>query len=289
MNKLVTTGIGVGAVAIGLYAGVSIYTSKVAEAKVDEFIAEVDDAAIIEYGSAKVNLMGANLTISDISIAPAESPEQVVNIDKIIIREFDDKAEFPTVFDASVKGIQVDASQASTAMVTPFLAQAGYDQSLLLDLDTRYTYEEASGEITLDEFRLGADDFGYFEVTFKLSNFDPEATTNDALTLHSAEIVYQDDSFVENLLASMAAQSNQDIKQFKTQLTSGISQNAQFFVSTDNPTAMTAIDETVAFIQKPEGFRIAANPSQPIAVSELTAATNPEAWMTMLNLEIQSF
>lgn len=289
MNKLVTTGIGVGAVAIGLYAGVSIYTSKAAEAKVDEFIAEVDDAAIIEYGSAQVNLMGGNLTISDISIAPAEAPDQVVNINKIIIREFDDKAEFPTVFDASVKGIQVDASQASTAMVTPFLAQAGYGQSLSLDLDTRYTYEEASGEITLDEFRLGADDFGYFEVTFKLSNFDPEATTNDALTLHSAEIVYQDDSFVENLLASMAAQSNQDVNQFKTQLTSGISQNAQFFVSTDNPTAMTAVDETVAFIQKPEGFRIAANPPQPVAVSELTAATSPEAWMTMLNLEIESF
>lgn len=289
MNKLVTTGIGVGAVAIGLFAGVSIYTSKVAEAKVDEFIAEVDDTAIIEYGSAKVNLMGANLTISDISVAPVEAPDQVVNIDKIIIREFDDKSDFPSVFDASVKGIQVDATQASAAMVTPFLDQAGYGQSLSLNLDTRYTYEEASGEITLDEFRLGADDFGYFEVTFKLSNFDPEATTNDALTLHSAEIVYQDDSFVENLLASMAAQSNQDVKQFKTQLTSGISQNAQFFVSTDNPTAMTAVDETVAFIQQPEGFRIAANPSQPVSVGELTAATSPEAWMTMLNLEIKSF
>lgn len=289
MNKLVTTGIGVGVVAIGLYAGVSIYTSKVAEAKVNEFIAEVDDAAIIEYGTAKVNLMGANLTIKDISVAPADAPEQVVNIDQITIRQFDDKSDFPTVFDASVQGIQVDANQANTAMVTPLLAQAGYGQSLSLDLDTKYTYDEASKEITLEEFRLGADDFGYFEVTFKLGNFDPEAVTNEALTLHSAEIVYQDDSFVENLLTSLAAQSNQDVKQFKTQLTSGLSQNAQFFVPTDNPTAMTAVNEAVAFIQQPEGFRIAAKPQQPVLVSDLTAANSPEAWMALLNLEIESF
>jgi len=289
MNKLVTTGIGVGAVAIGLYAGVSSYTSKVAEAKVNDFIAEVDDAAIIEYGKASVNLMGANLTISDVTVAPTDAPDQIVNIDKIVIREFDDKSDFPTVFDASVKGIKVNANQASTAMVTPFLAQAGYGESLSLNLDTKYTYNKTAGEITLEEFRLGADDFGYFEVTMKLGNFDPEATTNDDLMLHAAEIVYQDDSFVENLLASMAAQSNQDVTQFKTQLTSGIAQNAQFFVPADSPTAMAAVDEAVAFIQEPKGFSISVQPQQPIRVSELSAAGDPEAAMEMLNLEIKSF
>lgn len=289
MHKLAVAGIGVGAIAIGLYTGVSIYTSKAAEAKIDEFIAEVDDSVVIEYDSAKVSLVGKNLTVNDISVAPVESPDQVVNIDKIIVREFDDKSDFPTVFDASVKGIQVEANQPNTAMLVPVLSQAGYGESLAFNLDTRYTYNASSGEMTLEEFRLGADDFGYFEVTLKLGNFDPDAVTNDALTLQAAEVVYRDDSFVDNLLSSMAAQSNQDVQQFKAQLTSGISQNAQFFVPMNNPTAKTAMQEAVAFIEKPEGFSISAQPQQPLLVSDLAAANDPEAVMEMLNLKIEAY
>ena len=270
MNKLAVAGIGVGAVAIGLYTGVSIYTSKAAEARIDELIADVDDAVVVEYDSAKVSLLGQNLTVNNIRVAPIEAPDQVVNIDKIIVREYDDQSDFPTVFDASIKGIQVKPEQANVAMIAPFLSQAGYNDSL--NLDTRYTYDETSGDMTLEEFRLGADDLGYFEVTFQLGNFDPAATTNDALTLHAAEIVYQDQSFVENLLASMAAQSNQDVKEFKTQLTSGIAQNAQFFMPTDSPTATTAVQEATAFIENPKGFSISASPQQPLLVSDL--ATN---------------
>ena len=287
MNKLAVAGISVGAVAIGLYTGVSIYTSKAAEAKIDKFIADVNDAVVIEYDSAKVSLLGQNLTVSDIRVAPVEAPEQIVNIDKIIVREYDDQSDFPTVFDASIKGIQVKTDQANVAMLAPVLSQAGYNDAL--NLDTRYTYDEASGDMTLEKFRLGADDLGYFEVTFQLGNFDPAATTNDALTLQAAEIVYQDQSFVENLLASMAAQSNQDVKEFKTQLTSGIAQNAQFFVPADSPTAMAAVQEATAFIENPKGFSIAANPQQPLLVSDLASAGDPAVMMEMLNLQIKAY
>ncbi|MGD1860030.1 MAG: hypothetical protein ACFB0E_08675 [Leptolyngbyaceae cyanobacterium] len=287
MNKLAVIGIGVGAVAIGLYAGVGIYTSKAAEAKLDKLIAEVDDELNVEYRNAKVNLLGSSLTVNDVSVASKETPDEPILIDKIIVNEFDDQSDFPTVFDASVKGIQVGDSQ-NTAMLTPFLAQAGYDDAPVLNLDTRYEYDETSGEMTLEEFRLGADKLGYFEVTFKLGNFDPEATANDELTLHALEIVYEDDSFVENLLTAMAEQSNQDVTQFKTQLTSGLSQNAQFFMPMDNPVATTALQEAVAFIENPNGFSIAAKPQQPVLVNDLTSVSNYD-WMTMLNLEIEAY
>ncbi|MEM6519595.1 MAG: hypothetical protein AAF722_09740 [Cyanobacteria bacterium P01_C01_bin.70] len=287
MNKLAVIGISVGAVAIGLYTGVGIYTSKAAEARLDKLIAEVDDEVDIEYGSAKVNLLGSSLTVKDISVATKDAPEQPILINKIVVNEFDDQSDFPTVFDASVKGIQVSDSQ-NTAALTPFLAQAGYQDAPELDLDTRYEYDETTGEMTLEEFRLGADDLGHFEVTFTLGNFDPEATANDELTLHALEIVYEDDSFVENLLTAMAEQSNQEVEQFKTQLTSGLSQNAQFFVPMDNPVAITALQEAVAFIENPNGFSISAKPQQPVLVSDLSSASNQD-WMTMLNLEIKAY
>jgi hypothetical protein len=288
MNKIAVAGIGVGAIAIGLYTGASIFTSKVAEAKIDDMIADLDDDVVVEYKNAKVNLLGANLTVNDVSVAPTEAPTQVVNIDQIIVRDFADQAGFPTRIDASVKGIHVGNSP-STAIAAPFLAQAGYSGDLALDLDTKYTYDKATAEVTLEQFRLGADEVGHIDVTFKLGNVDPQAVPSDTLTLHSVEIVYQDESLVENLLLSMATQSNQDVQQFKTQLKSDLAQNAQFFVSPDSPAAMNVVNEVTAFIEKPNGFSISVQPEQPLLISDLTAATNPQAWIDLLNLEIQSY
>jgi len=289
MKKLAAIGIGVGAVAIGLYAGISIYTTKVAEAKLNEFIAEVDDEVVIEYDRVSVNPFGADVTVKDITVAPIYTPADTVNIDQIIVRQFDRKSDFPTFVDASVQGIKVGGSQSSAPFVSPVLQKAGYVEPLSFDLDTKYKYNESSHEVTLEKFRIGAEEFGYVDITFKVGNYYPDNPSNEALTLHAAEINYQDNSFVEKLLESMAAESNQNVEQFKAQLTAGLAENAQFFISSDNPTAMAALEEAMAFINNPKGFTISANPQNPLLVSELTSASDPQTWMMMLNLEIESY
>ena len=289
MNKLPVIGISVGAIAIGLYTGISLYTTKTAEAKINEFIEDADDDVIIEYSKVNVNPLKANITIKDISIAPVKTPEDVINVDQIVVRKFDEKADFPTVVDASVQGIKVNTRQINAPVVAPFLQRAGYTEPLSFDLDTKYEYNESSREVTLETFRLGAEEFGSVEITFKLGNFDPDAPSNEALTIHAANLVYQDNSFAEKLLASMAAESNQDVEQFKSQLTAGLAANAQFFVSPDNSTAMTALEETMAFINNPDGFTISVKPQQPLLVRDLTSASDPQALIEMLNLEIKSY
>jgi hypothetical protein len=287
VNKLLLTGIGMGTVTLGLYGGLSIYATQAAKAEINTLIEDVDDHVVVEYRDVNVSLFGSDITINDVSVAPIEAPEDKINIDQIIVRKFDDKSDFPTVLDASIKGIQIDQVQTNVPMLQPFLAQAGYEKNLAFNLDTKYEYDASSGEITLEQFRLGAEDFGYLEATFKLGNFNPDAVSNAAVVLHSAEIVYQDQSFAENLLASMAAANNQEVDQYKTQLAAGLEANAQFLISPDNPVAMQALQATVAFIQDPEGFSISARPQQPLLVSDLVAAGDPQTWMEMLNLEIE--
>ena len=288
MKKLLATGLGIGALAIGVYTGVSFYTAKVAEAKINELIAEVDDDVVIEYGQVSVNPLGADITVKDVSVAPIEAPAQAVKIDQVIVREFDDKSDFPTVVDASLKGIQFDIGEMNEPTFDNFMKQAGYDGTIALNLDTKYEYDEASGEMTLEQFRFGAKDLGYLEATLKLGNYSPDAASTAGVTLHSAEIIYRDDSFAETMMASMAAKSNQDVEQFKTQLVSGISQNAQLFVPADDPTVMAVIEETKAFIEDPKGFSVSANPQQPVSVIDLMSAGSPEVWVEMLNLEIEA-
>jgi hypothetical protein len=289
MKKLSAIGIGVGATTLVLYTGISIYTTKVAEGKINEFIAEVDDEVIIEYDKVSVSPFRADITIQNITVAPIDTPEDTVKIDHIIVRKFDRKSDFPTVVDATVKGIKVSADQVNNPVISPFLEQAGYVEPLSFDLDTKYKYNESSHEVTLEQFRVGAEEVGYVDITFKVGNYYPENPSNQGLTLHTAAIAYEDKSFVEKLFASMAAQSNQDIGQFKAQLTSGLTENAQFFISPDNQQAMAALEEMKAFIANPQGFSISASPQQPLLVSELTSASDPQAWMTLLNLEVKSY
>jgi hypothetical protein len=229
------------------------------------------------------------MTIKDITVAAIETPEDPIEIDRIIVRKFDSQSDFPTVVDATVKGIKVSVDQVNTPVVSPFLQQAGYVEPLSFDLDTKYKYNETSREATLEQFRIGADEVGYVDVTFKFGNYYPENASNEGLTLYAAAIAYEDNSFVEKLLESMAAQSNQDVAQLKAQLTSGLTENAQFFISPDNQEAMAALEEMKAFIANPKGFSISANPQQPLLVSDLTAARDPQIWMSMLNLEVKSY
>jgi hypothetical protein len=289
VNKLLLTGIGVGAITLGLYGGVSVYATQVAKAEINAFLEEIDDQVVVEYGNVKASPLGADITINDVSVAPIAAPEDRVNIDQIVVRDFDKDSDFPTALDASIKGIQVSDMQANAPMLSMFLTQAGYEKDLALDLDAKYSYDESASEMTLETFRLGAKDVGYLEVTFKVGNFSPGETLNEATVLHTAEIVYQDQSFADKLFAAMAAANNQEVEQYKTQLATTLEERAQFFISPDSPAAMAVLQEAVAFIQNPEGFSIVATPQEPLLVSDLVATGNPQTWMEMLNLEIETY
>lgn len=290
MKKLAVLGIGVGLATIGLYTGISLYTAKVAEAKINDLIKEVEDEVVIQYRDVSTQPFKAAVVVKDVSLAPVEAPDQVITIDQVTVRKLEEGTDFPTALDASMQGIKFSADQVNAPAVKGFLQKAGYQETLSLNLDTKYQYQEASQEVTLEQFRLGAKDLGYLEVTFRLGNVTPEmADANANVIVHAAKITYQDDSFAEKLIAAIAAENNQEVGQFKTQLQAGLQQNAQLLLSPDNPAAMAALDGAIAFIENPEGFSISVNPPQPVTVSELAAVNNPQAWVDLLNLQIEAY
>ncbi|WP_008317708.1 hypothetical protein [Leptolyngbya sp. PCC 6406] len=289
MKKLAVIGIGISAATVVLYAGMNIYATKTAEARINEFVVEVEDDLIIEYGSVSASPFRSNVTVKNVSIVPINAQQEGVTVDQVVIRKFDHEADFVTALDASMKGIQFIGNPVDDVpILLPSMQQAGYEDPVVFDLDTQFEYKKSSQEATLEKFRIGSDQVGYLEVTLKVSNFDPSVAANPDLTLHAAKIVYQDHSFAENLLASMAAESNQEVGEVKTQLATTLSETAQLFISPDDPASAKVLQETMAFIENPKGFSIVANPSQPLLVSDLAAAGSPQSWITMLNLEIEA-
>lgn len=286
MNKLSIVAISMGALSVGLYAGVGLYATRVAEARVNQVIKDIDDVEI-SYGNLKVNPLGFDVVIQDVSVKSIDPPTDVF-IEKIIVRDVDDKSDIPTYLDASMQGITVKTDDMAQLPSATFFQQAGYTEPLSLNLDTKYRYQEATREMSLDKFHMSAEEVGELEMTFKLGNVNLESASTEQPILHRAEVVYRDNSFADRLLASMAVQSNQNPQQFKTQLSGTLTQAAQFFIPPDNQAATAALEEAIAFIQNPKGFSISANPQTPLKIDELSGNTNPLDWVDKLNLEIES-
>lgn len=283
MNRLLATGIGIGLLSVGLYAGVGFYATRVAEARVNQVLENMTDVDV-EYGDLSVSPLGFDVLIKDVTVKASDPPTDVF-IEKIIVREMDDQSEFPTVLDASMQGIKVSADELDQGSL---LQQAGYTEPLSLNIDTKYQYQEADGEVNLEKLRVSAEDLGELEMTFKLSDVSFKSDINGQLFLHHAEVVYRDNSFTDRLLEAIATESNQPPQQFKAELNANLTETAQLFITPDNQVATDALAEAITFIENPKGFTISANPQQPLKVDDLISTPNPLDWVEMLNLEIKA-
>ncbi len=295
MKKLAIAGIGIGVLSVGLYFGANLYGTKVAEAKVNKLISEMEeDNLAVEYKDISYKPLAQDVHLKDITITSKDDPAEVT-IEQVIIREIDEKSEVPTVFDASVQGLVVDLNQPEQLEMANFLKEAGYDTELKFDIDTKYRYNPTKQEMSVDTFKVSADQVGDLSVNMKLGNVDMEdvesknvAPTSMDTIFHGFEITYKDNSFADKFLAAMAAEQGVTVDELKTQMTSQLTGASEFFLSSDNQVAMDAVNEVVAFIENPEGFSVSVKPEKPVQLANLVSE-NPDNWVEMLNIEIKSF
>lgn len=295
MKKLAIAGLGVGILSVGLYVGANLYGTKVAEAKVNKLIDSMEeDNLAVEYKDISFKPLAQDVHLKGITITSTDDSTEV-NIEKMIIREIDEKSDVPTVLDMSMQGLLVDVKQPEQLASTSFFQEAGYPTDLKFDIDTKYQYDPTNREINIETFQVSADQVGDLSVNMKLGNVDlkdiesPKATsTNRDPIFHEFEITYRDHSFAEKFLAYMADEEGISVDQLKTQMTTQLTQASQLFISADNELATKAVSEAVAFIKDPKGFSISANPEEPLQLERLIAE-NPDNWADVLNIEIKAF
>ncbi|MEM7794552.1 MAG: hypothetical protein AAF579_08870 [Cyanobacteria bacterium P01_C01_bin.118] len=289
MKKLAIAGLGVGILSVDLYFGANLYGTKVAEAKVNKLIDTMaEDDLAVEYKDISYKPMAQDVHVKDVTITSKEDPAEVT-IEKVVIRDIDDKSDVPKVMDVSIQGLLVDLNQPEQLEMASFLQQAGYDTELSFDIDTKYRYNEAKREMTVDNFKVSADQVGDLTVNMKLGNVDPDAGFSGMNTIfHGFEITYKDKSFAEKFLASMAADQGTSVAALKSEMTGQLTGASQFLLSSENQVVTDAVNEVVAFIEDPQGLSISVKPEEPLELTNLMAE-NPDDWVDQLNIEVKSF
>jgi len=290
MKKKQIVGIGAVVVLIAMYVGIKTYASSVAEEKIDIAIASIANYADVDYKNVSVDLFGLDVRISDVVVSPADSKEKV-NISEIIVYDVDEKSDIPLFLDISFNGVEIAIDKLKDDY-EKIIEELGYNDKILLNFAAEYHYNETNNEISFKKIKIGADDVGYLDVSFRLGNIDlsPEKImgilfTYPQIMLHDAKISYRDDSLIERLLKLEAKEQNKNVQQIRDEAIKNIEKEIE---KEEDEFTKNALKEIKDFIDDPERFTISIAPKKPLPLGKLLRVNDPKDIIKLLNVKVKS-
>jgi len=289
MSKKQITGISIVVVLIAIYFGVKMYASNVAEAKVNEAIAKAANFADIDYKNVSVDLLGMDVRISDILVSPADAKEKI-KIDEIVIYDIDDKSDIPSFLSMTCSGIELNIKNLGEDAKK--LMELGYNDKVLVNLTTDYTYSKEKKELHIKKLSIGADEVGKINVSFRLGNISLEQEAIAGLLFsfrqiifHEAKIEYNDDSLAERLIKLGAKEQQVSTEDFRKALIKNVETE---IAKEKDEFAQKALSEVKEFLVDPDEFSISASPSKPQPLGRIMRANDPKDIINLLNIHIKS-
>ena len=289
MSKKQITGISIVVVLIAIYFGVKMYASNVAEAKVNEAIAKSANFADIDYKNVSVDLLGMDVRISDILVSPTDAKEKI-KIDEIVIYDIDDKSDIPTFLSMTCSGIELNIKNLGEDAEK--LMELGYNDKVLVNFTTDYTYSKEKKELNIKKLSIGADEVGKINVSFRLGNISLEQEAIAGLLFsfrqiifHEAKIEYNDDSLAERLIKLGAKEQQVSAEDFRKTLIKNVETE---IAKEKDEFAQKALSEVKEFLADPDEISISASPSKPQPLGRIMRTNDPKDIINLLNIHIKS-
>ncbi len=288
MNKKLW--IGAGAVgAIALIIGGKVLVSRAAAKELDKAIADVSEYVDVDYRKVDVSFLGQGTTVKDVVVTPVASGN-AIRIEEITLYKYEDENEIPTYLNMAVEGIALDAT--ALGANAEMFSELGYGKELSANIVTEYEYEAGEKTVELKRLKLGADKVGDMEMTLDLGNIILDEATISSLPFslfgaqfEGAKITYEDNSSVERLFETTAAEEGLSVKEVKEGAIAGLEDEV---ASSKNPLSPEFVKEMKDFISDPDSFSITFDPEQPVPLSALTTIGGPEDLVELLNVRFES-
>lgn len=287
MDMKVLAGVGIGG-AIALVLGGQAVASHLAAKEVDKVIADVSDVVEIDYKKVDQSLFGQGTSVKDVVITPAFSGKPVT-VDEIVLYDFKQKDDVPTYMKFAINGWSLTDDSAETSEM---FTDLGYKGEVAANFATEYEYEADERTVRLKKLEVGADKVGDIEMNFQFSNIslDEEAIASLPFSLfgaefHNAEITYRDDSFMDRIFETAAAEDGISVKEAKE---NAIAELEADFESGESGLPEEFVNEMKSFINDPDRFTVTFNPEEPVPMSSFISIENPEDVIELLNVRFES-
>ena len=288
MDRKVWIGAGiVGAIALVISG--KVWISQAAAKEIDKAIADVSDYVDVDYRKVDVSLLGRGTTVKDVVVTSVASGK-AIKVDKITLYKYRDENEIPTYLNMAIRGIELD--QTTLGNNAEMFSKLGYGNEISADIVTEYEYEADDRTVELKKLRLGADKIGDMKMTFELGNIELSQTTIDSLPFsllgaqfESAQITYEDESFVKRLFETTAEAEGISVEDVKAEAIAGLEGEVAAGANSLPP---DFVEEMTGFINNPDSFSITFSPEQPVPLSAFITIGGPEELIELLNVQFES-
>ena len=281
-------GLGAVVVLVGSYAGASVYVSQEAEKAIEKAVKEVSEYAEIRYENVWVDLLSQKTYLSGIVITSVESQEKL-EVDQIIIKNFDKQTDIATMANFSINGIKLDLNKHPNK--TQKITELGYQGELLLNMAVNFNYDFQKKALNLKDLTLGIDNVGDISLNFQLNGLNLEPNSifgmlmNPQLSLQNASIRYQDNSLAERLFKQAAKKEHLSIETYKKL---GIESLQKLVDVEQDAFTKTALQQIIVFIDNPNSFSISVSPEKPFPLGGFMMIKEPKDLIKQLNIKIDS-
>lgn len=269
------------------YAGIKFLANKTAEKKLNEAAASFVSYAEFTYEKISVDLFGLDVHIKNITLIPVDSRD-AITIDKLIIFNIDNKHDVPHFAHIELQGILTGREHNEEN----WLSRLGYDESLKIDLELDYRFDELEREIHVNRLSYGAGNVGTINISLHLSNFDldfehilaPSPSTPDIL-LHRAELSYRDSTLVSSFLQRKARDENIDIADVVQEITEAIN---SLIADSGSELTKESLNALKKFIKAPDQLFILIEPAEPVSLERILEFKNLNEALILLNAKAKT-
>ncbi|SKA93108.1 hypothetical protein SAMN02745704_02458 [Paucidesulfovibrio gracilis DSM 16080] len=273
---------------VGGYFGAHYMAKNVAEQKVKEFFAGMDDVVHAEYGDVDVNLFTQAAEVNDLKVAVLGG--KVIDIDQLVLDRYEEKDGVPHAVTVRFSGVDVPVTPEYFGDSVDVIRNLGYEM-LHCDYVMDYAYDEKDKIFETKELSLSVKDAGQFSLSFRLGNVDLADLTKGGpsamlVTVDQAELSYGEDSLMDRLFDMAAKEERMSREKLMAEINQNTDREIQRARANGEDFAAQVMEEIQEFLNNPQTLRVQAQPDEPVAMLQLLGMQDPKDVIRTLGIQV---
>lgn len=288
-NLLLLAVVGAALLTVG-YFGAQFMAENMAEQKVKEFFAGLDDVAHAEYGKVEVNLLDQEAVIHDLRVAILGG--RTIGVGRFVLSRYEEKGGLPHVLKVRFSDVTLPVTPEYFGSSTADLRSMGYEE-LHCDYAMDYEYHEKDKRFDLRDFSLDVRDAGRLSLSLSLGNVRLEGLVKGGpgsmlVAVGDARLRYEDHSLVGRAVRAAARDEGLEEKAYLERLDGALEAEIGEAGKRGEDFAVRALEQLRRFMRGQKAISVSVAPPETVTILQLMGMRDVADVIKALGLDVEA-
>lgn len=264
------------------------------EDKIAEIQKDLAGVGELEYEKVLVNPITRKVSVKGVEFYDYNT-EQIVNVGSINILSVDEESEIPKFLKFSLKNVVVGLEEKDSlfGIEDAFWLEHGFKDSLELDLEVDYVYDEKQEQLNFNMLSLDVEKLGSMDLSLSLGNINLTQEGIVSLMFNwphllfcGGDVYFEDEGLVELMLKEDAKGLGMSYTDYR-EMVLDIVREADSSLSSDRVNSIR--ENAYNFVKNPQTVLASAYPDRPVQIQRIIQMSGEERLLELLNLEVSSY